>query len=185
MSQQAPHFRWRAIQAVLIVVAIATVIGLVIGGLATTLMSGVLPDPDTEPTRAQADGQRDAESELPEPELAETTPPTTPATPRQTKDPSTKKKNKTKVKFQLRASATSAESYERVNLSGTYSRAGGIALQVQRRENGQWTPFPATAALDGRTFSTYVELGQPGPNELRVIDPSTGDTSNTVVITIS
>ena len=45
---------------------------------------------------------------------------------------------------------------------------------------------PAPLVAQGPSgFDTYVALGQPGPNRLRVVDPGSGRTSNAVVVNIS
>ena len=85
----------------------------------------------------------------------------------------------------LRASTSQAASYEEVTLRGRYPGATGTTLQVQRREGGSWAAFPTSATVDGGTFSTFVASGQPGLNEFRVVDPSTGRTSNVVAFTVS
>jgi hypothetical protein len=58
-------------------------------------------------------------------------------------------------------------------------------LQVQRLEGGQWVDFPTTATVSGGQFSTYIETGHAGVNKIRVVDPSTGQSSNVVAIQIS
>ncbi|MDP9445025.1 MAG: hypothetical protein M3P83_12025, partial [Actinomycetota bacterium] len=83
------------------------------------------------------------------------------------------------------ASSTQAGSYERIALTGHYPGGDGVTLQVQRREGGSWTAFPTSALVDGETYRTYVELGRPGPNVLRVTDPVSGRVSNVVVVRVS
>lgn len=83
----------------------------------------------------------------------------------------------------LDADTTTAAAYERVRLSGT--APAGAQLQVQRLENSDWVRFPtsASAGQDG-SFTTYVELGRPGDNQLRVVAPD-GSASDPVTIAIS
>jgi hypothetical protein len=59
------------------------------------------------------------------------------------------------------------------------------SLQVQLRAPRGWItfPVPAVTGSTGR-FTAYVELGRPGPNRLRVIDPATADVSNIVTVTV-
>lgn len=86
----------------------------------------------------------------------------------------------------LSASTTSAAAYEPLTLSGTFPGAAGSTLQVERLEGGSWVAFPTTATADGSgSFSTYVELGQPGENLMRVTLPGTDRSTPTVAITIS
>lgn len=84
------------------------------------------------------------------------------------------------------ASAARAAARERVTLSGTYTGAEpGTVLQVQRNEGGEWADFPVrTSTGEGGQFSVDVALGRPGPNELRLVDPETGTTSEPVTITV-
>jgi hypothetical protein len=86
----------------------------------------------------------------------------------------------------LSASPNSAGAFERVTLTGQYpGAASGTAVQVQRVEGGAWVEFPVTATVEGGAYTTYVELGQPGANRLRVVDPDSGATSNPVTVTVS
>jgi hypothetical protein len=70
--------------------------------------------------------------------------------------------------------------FDRVTLAGRYPHSGRATLQVQRRESGAWVDFPTSATVSAGTFHTYVQLGRIGRNSLRVVDPGTGRTSNTV-----
>ena len=81
----------------------------------------------------------------------------------------------------------SAPAFTRVTLTGRLPGVpAGTSLQVQRFEAGSWVTFPttATAAASG-SFSTYVEIGQPGANRMRVIVPGSGRSSPTATITIT
>jgi hypothetical protein len=181
---------------VLVAVGILVAIGVVVGGIATVIsmtaaeMTGIT---DNEPTTAATtseptdQGEADAVSETEATEPAEATDTTstaptatTPTTPTKTAKPARQRQP-----IVLRASPTSAGTYERVNLTGVYRRGFDIFLQVQRNEGGAWADFPtnATTESDG-SFSTYVETGRPGPNRFRVLDPVTGIASNVVVVTI-
>jgi hypothetical protein len=83
----------------------------------------------------------------------------------------------------LSASPVEVSPMERIYLSGTYPRAEGRTLQVQRREGG-WTDFPTSTSVSGGTFSTYVMTGQSGVNKFRVVDSSTGKSSNVVTVRV-
>lgn len=186
------EFRRRAIRAVLVVAGIAAVIGLVIGGLtsAAVNLSGVLPKPTATPTLSSSEPSDD--DALPTPSLAPTpsrqpsqaAPPSrtpTPTTsPRPTKAPSNPSQAIT-----LTVTPKTVDSYQRVTLSGRYPAGNGTSLQVQRRQGGQWAPFPTSASVNGGAFSTYVESGQSGPNAFRVVDHARELASNVVVVTIS
>ena len=199
MTPETDEFRRRAIRAALAVVGIAAALGLVVGGLTAgaIYMSGVIPESQRTPPLPEDDN----DDELPSPSLSPTTTPSptrTPsptdsaaATPTQTTTPKPKPKPTPSRRprraspIELRASASSAASYEQVTLSGSYPGGNGTTLQVQRREGGSWAAFPTSATVDDGTFRTYVASGQPGPNAFRVVDPSTGQTSNVVVFTVS
>ncbi|HET7327537.1 MAG TPA: hypothetical protein VFJ14_09660 [Nocardioidaceae bacterium] len=86
--------------------------------------------------------------------------------------------------IELHTGALAAVAMEQVTLRGRYPGGNGTTLQVQRLEGGSWTAFPTTATVEGGTFQTYVALGRPGPNRLRVVDPATGETSNVVRIRV-
>jgi hypothetical protein len=73
---------------------------------------------------------------------------------------------------------------QRVNLTGVYQSGEGATLQVQRFENGGWTDFPTTASVRGGIFTTYVMTGRVGMNRFRVLDPSSGRSSNPVRVRV-
>jgi len=202
VTPEPDEFRRRAIRAALTVVGIAVALGLVVGGLTAgaVYMSGVIPQSQPSTPLPEDDGDH----ELPSPSLSPTDTPSPTETPSQAATPSPtpsasphKKTTRPKPKptksrrprpdntIQLRVSASRVSSYERVTLSGSYPGGSGTRLQVQRREGGSWASFPTSATVDGGRFSTYVASGQRGPNAFRVVDPSTGTTSNVVVFTVS
>ncbi|MGH3355237.1 MAG: hypothetical protein ACRDOJ_05030 [Nocardioidaceae bacterium] len=192
MPPDQDDFRRRALRAVLMVVGVAVVIGLVIGGLtsAAIRVTGVLPA--STPTTSPTPDDEAVEDSLPTPVLKPTETPQTPASTPESPSPSPTKSTPTRSKspkpdtpISLRASATTVSSYERVNLRGRYRGGNGTSLQIQRREGGSWSPFPTSASVEGGTFSTYVELGQPGANRLRALDTASGETSNVVVVRVS
>lgn len=84
----------------------------------------------------------------------------------------------------LNVSPSSVGPMERINLTGTWPGHDNVGLQVQRLENGTWSNFPTSATVRVGTFETYVETGRRGVNEFRVMDPSTGATSNPVSVTV-
>jgi hypothetical protein len=198
VTPETYEFRRRAIRAVLTVVGIAAALGLVVGGLtsAAIYMSGVIPEAQRTPPLPEDDNDH----ELPSPELSPTTAPSPTRTPSPTTSaaatpthktskpkPTPTRSNKPRPAglIELHASTSSASTYERVTLSGSYPGGNGTTLQVQRREGGSWAAFPTSATVDDGTFRTYVESGQPGPNAFRVVDPARGQASNVVVFTVS
>jgi hypothetical protein len=87
--------------------------------------------------------------------------------------------------IQLKNSAASGRSFEPVRIQGTYHGGPNTFLRVQRREGGKWVAFPLPAKTDqSGQFSTYVELGEPGRYQLRVLHPNSGATSKTFVLVI-
>jgi len=85
----------------------------------------------------------------------------------------------------LTVSPQQVSSFDRINLTGTYSGADGATLQVQREESaGVWTDFPVTATVTGGTFSTYIQTSRIGANRLRMTDLSTGTSSNVVTVQV-
>jgi hypothetical protein len=189
-----PQLRRQITRAVLLVAGIAAAIGLVIALTATAAlrMAGISGDDGPPPTVAEPEPD-----EVPTPETVESSPSPSgspsegasespgaaPTSQKPSDKPSPSKSDKPK-QITLSADTSNASSMQRVNLNGRYPGGNGVTLQVQRREGGSWTPFPTSATVDGGSFSTYVALGQPGPNRLRVVDTGSGTTSNVIVINV-
>lgn len=87
--------------------------------------------------------------------------------------------------IQLNQPVHSAKPYQAVAISGTHGGPDTL-LQIQRKEQGRWVPFPVPTTTDqsGR-FNTWVELGKPGRYWLRVLDPGSGATSEPFALVIS
>jgi hypothetical protein len=81
----------------------------------------------------------------------------------------------------------SVAAHEIVRLTGRYQHPNGQQdLHVQLRRHGQWITFPLPAVTTGSgRFQSFVELAHRGANQLRVIDRSTGQTSNVATVTVS
>ncbi len=84
----------------------------------------------------------------------------------------------------LSVSPTTAKTYQRINLTGSYQAPPGTTLQVQRKEGSTWADFPTTANVSGGTFATYIETGRQGPNRFRMFDAGAGKASNVVTVQI-
>lgn len=84
----------------------------------------------------------------------------------------------------LQAVENEVGNFEHIDLTGVYPGGEGAILQVQRFENGQWTDFEATIPVSNETFSTYIQTGVSGVNRFRVVDKSTGATSNEVHVKV-
>jgi hypothetical protein len=79
----------------------------------------------------------------------------------------------------------STRPFQPVRIRGTYRGGANTFLRVQRWEKGKWLDFPIPTKTDhSGQFTTYVELGQPGPYRLRVLDPDSGVTSKAFVLVI-
>ena len=51
--------------------------------------------------------------------------------------------------------------------------------------SGKWLDFPVPTKTDQTgQFTAYVELGQPGRYQLRILDPESGVTSTSFVLVI-
>ncbi len=80
-----------------------------------------------------------------------------------------------------------AQPFETVRLTGTYIGTNGPAtLRVQHYRQASWVDFPLPVTTDSAGhFTAYVELGRPGINWLRVVEPGTKTASPVVLLAIS
>jgi hypothetical protein len=87
--------------------------------------------------------------------------------------------------IQVEDVADSTRPFQPVRIQGMYRGGANTFLRVQRWEKGKWLDFPIPTKTDhSGQFTTYVELGQPGPYRLRVLDPNSGVTSKAFVLVI-
>jgi len=87
--------------------------------------------------------------------------------------------------IQLEDVAYSATPFQTVRIEGTYRSGPNTFVRVQRWEGGKWLDFPLPTKTDqSGKLTAYVELAQPGPHRLRVLDPHSHATSKTFVLTI-
>ncbi len=87
-------------------------------------------------------------------------------------------------RIELAISPVLARPMERVNFTGTYKGADNLQLEVQRFEDGKWSNFGVQATVRVGTFETYIMTGRTGENRFRVLDPSTQEGSNVILVTI-
>lgn len=108
------------------------------------------------------------------------------AEPEESRSPKEKKQKRKRPRSVISLSASPQEvaRMERIYLSGSYPRAEGASLQVQRAQGGGWTDFPVSTSVSGGTFSTYVMTGQSGTNRFRVVDSAKGKKSNPVSVRV-
>jgi hypothetical protein len=87
--------------------------------------------------------------------------------------------------IQLEDLADSARPFQTVRIQGRYRGGADTFLRVQRWESGKWLDFPLpTKTNQLGQFTAYVEFGQPGRYQLRVLDPNSGVTSKPFVLVI-
>jgi hypothetical protein len=73
---------------------------------------------------------------------------------------------------------------DRINFNGVYLDGEGVALQIQRKENGSWVNFPVKVTVQGGGFETWIETSKTGRSEFRVYDREANRTSNVAVVTV-
>jgi hypothetical protein len=87
--------------------------------------------------------------------------------------------------IQLEDLPDSARPFETVRIQGTYHGGADAFLRVQRWEGGKWLAFPVpTKTNQSGKFTAYVEFGQPGRYQLRVLHLSSGVMSKPFVLVI-
>jgi hypothetical protein len=166
-------------------VAVAVVVGLVLGGgaLVASRVLG-LGDSEASTETTVADSMYlPTPSETP----VSTEPAITLAPGDETREPSESPSESESPEdgISLQAGQTEVSAMERIDLTGTYPGGEGAVLQVERAAGeGGWTEFEVTVPVSGETFSTYVQTGQPGLNKFRLRDPDTDLVSNVVEVTI-
>jgi hypothetical protein len=81
--------------------------------------------------------------------------------------------------------AAKATPFETVRIHGTYHGGAECFLRVEVREGARWMAYPVGPKTDhlGR-FITYIELSEPGPHWVRVLDPKTKVMSKPFVLVI-
>jgi hypothetical protein len=122
---------------------------------------------------------------LPSPEQTSSTSSPSPSEQESTKSgKKNDKKNKNSPAITLTAGQQSVSPMEQIDLTGRYPGGDGAVLQVQRLDGGRWVPFPVTTSVSDGGFSTFIQTGRPGPNKFRMADPSSGNVSNRVTVTI-
>lgn len=85
----------------------------------------------------------------------------------------------------LTASPAQVPSYGRINLIGSYPGHDGARLQVQRSiGDGAFSDFPTSTSVSNGAFGTYIQTSMVGVNHIRMIDPTTGATSNVVTVRV-
>ena len=97
--------------------------------------------------------------------------------------PTPKKKRKKVSAISLQGFPAQVSPGGRINLTGTYRGGEGKTLQVQQFQNG-WGDFPVTVPVSGGVFTTYIVTSRTGSQRFRVLDPSSGRSSNPVTIRI-
>lgn len=92
-----------------------------------------------------------------------------------------KKPKKPKTAITLSQGAFEVGPGEQLYLSGIYPGGEGSVLDIQNRVgDGSWQDFPVDVSVSDETFTTYVQTGQTGTIEWRVVDKSRKLKSNVV-----
>jgi hypothetical protein len=171
------------------VVAVALVIGVVIGAVAygAARLVGLTDSPDSSaagpPSPAQSD---DHESSSPS---ASPSPQHRPHVER-ARDKSThphrrhRRRHRHTHGLTLVATPHDVHRMGRVHLAGSYPGHAGSRLVLQRFEAGHWDRFPVTVVVRGGHFRTWVASGYPGKNRFRVVDPAAGTASRPVTFVV-
>lgn len=175
------------IAGVVALVAVAAVVGGVIGGgaLVATRALGLGDDnPGAESTKSQT-------LFLPEPtdtdnpnEDITLSPGATDGATSPSAGESSDAPTKEPPPISLSAAQTAVSSMGQIDLTGTYAEGEGAVLRVQQFEEGTWTDFPVTVNVTGGQFSTYIQTGSVGPNRFRVLDTDSGAVSNVIRVQV-
>ncbi len=87
--------------------------------------------------------------------------------------------------IRLTGTTDSAEPFETVRIRGTYQGGARTFVTVQHWSEGAWQSFPVPAKTDrSGQFTAYVELGKPSRYRLRVLDPTSGVTSEPFLLVV-
>jgi len=157
----------------LTMIVVGAIVGVAIGfGVSTVLDSAGLGSADLPPISTSPTADEDEETEATStPTPSPTDQPSEDATPEPT----------------LAASATTVPPGQRFTLSGAIPAVGaGAQLRVQVKDAGSdWDDFPVTltTGTDG-SFSAEVYTSRTGAREWRLIEPTTGQATPAVTVTI-
>jgi hypothetical protein len=192
--------RERIVGALGAVVAVALVIGVILGVLTYTAvhLTGLddgSPGAGSKPAGHQPSAQptaTDVHNSSPSPTA---TPSPTHASPSPTHQPKQQAHKHERARHHhhrahrqgsltLSASPQRVSSMGRIDLHGRYPGHGGASLAVQRLEGGQWQSFPVSTTVRGGRYSTWVASGRHGPNRFRVVDGGAGNVSPAVTVII-
>lgn len=170
--------------AVAKLVAIAAVIGLVIGGGIFLVVSALGVGDDTSAVADLPDASS-TRSPLPTVALSPSGEGSGSASASPSESSSPTESESPEGKLTLSSAQSQVAPGERIDLTGQYAGKDGTVLQVQRRAGGSWQPFAdVTARVQGGSFSTYVITSQNGEQRFRVFDEGASTGSNPVVVTV-
>jgi hypothetical protein len=162
---------WRefsVVAAVMIVVALIVAVGLVaVVGVTVSSIRGAEGSKQTAQHAAASTGD-------------------VPATSSKTSDVKTSDARPQHAPIELIPTARSVAANEILRLTVRYRELRDPQdLHVQLRRHRRWVTFPLPAVAAGSDrFRAFVELGHRGPNQLRMIDRSTGRVSNVATVTV-
>ncbi|MEV7430931.1 MULTISPECIES: hypothetical protein [unclassified Nocardioides] len=189
LSDERPERADRPVlTGLLALVGVGLVVGLVLGGVALGAVSVLGLGGDSSEGGGSSDGQS---FYLPKPEpTEEPSDPLVTLAPGQEgsadDEPSAEETSEEPEEGEITLSSgqTSVTPMQQIDLTGVYPGGEGAILQVQRMAGGAWVDFPVTVSVSNETFTTYIQTGQLGENEFRVVDTSSGLESNPVKVTI-
>jgi hypothetical protein len=195
------EWRERVVGALGAVIAVALVIGAIVGvatysAVHVAGLDDAEPQARSSPTAADSSSNDNAVASSPETSDAPSPSPHT-AKPTKTAKPH-EHRNATHHRSHHRAhhrkrhsgSLTLAASPHhtrpmgRINLFGRYPGHSGSQLAVQRMEGGHWGSFPVSVTVRGGRFHTWVASGRNGANQFRVVDSGAGRASPAVTVVV-
>ncbi len=173
--------------------AVAITVGVLVGGaaLVAARVAGVDSDSSAGQNAADGPGKGKETLYLPRPSMSESpTGPSISLAPGQTSTTNSQPSSSATDEESEASSITlqgpsSVKPMANIDLTGAYPDGEGAVLQVQRFEEGKWVDFLSVNALvTNSVYSTYVQTSRPGPMKWRMIDTSTGQTSNPITVTV-
>jgi hypothetical protein len=160
----------------LLIVGGAIGVVLAVAGLKAADLAGIGETGPSTPSDQRLHIPRNVATSTPAPSAPETQASSAPTAPASRRPP--------RHLISLALSPASVGAFDKINLSGSYRAPDGTTLQIQRRENGVWSDFPAVTHVSGGRFATYVVTGHTGLNLFRVSDQTSGRFSNPAAVTV-
>jgi hypothetical protein len=195
------EWRERVIGALGAVIAVALVIGAIVGvatysAVHVAGLDDAEPQARSSPTAGNSSSADNAAATSPETSAAPSSSPH-PAQPTKTAKPQEHSRashhrphhrkhhrDRHSGSLTLAASPGHTRPMGRINLFGRYPGHSGSGLAVQRMEGGHWGSFPVSVTVRHGRFHTWVASGRNGPNQFRVVDTGAGRASAAVTVVV-